>query len=156
MHDYSLSLIAPKELAEKATLLSAKLNLNFGTFIPHVTLAWIEAGGIAGIKVSPNEEVALQVRGLYGDIDEEGRVWVGAIISETAELNELRSSYTRKHNIAAADDYFPHLTLGCIQKDDVARINTAAFSMIEDINGTYDFTLHLCKNGEFGKVVEIL
>lgn len=156
MHDYSLSLIAPKELAEKATLLSAKLNLNFGTFIPHVTLAWIETSDIEDIKVPPDEGVTLQIRGLYCNIDAKSRIWVGAIIDKTAELNELRSSYTRKHNIAAADDYFPHLTLGCIQKDDVARINTAAFSMIEDINGTYDFTLHLCKNGEFGKVVEIL
>lgn len=154
MHEYSLSLIAPDNLAEKVEALSEDLSLNFGKFIPHTTLAW----ATKDTQFQYHEDTfELTVKGFYCDIDQKGRVWLGLKIVPTDALLNFRSQITAEYNTPPYEkDYFPHITLGCLTKDRLESINLVALRDLDEINKSYQFTLHFCKNGEFGKVERII
>ena len=156
MQNYSLSLIAPDELADKTRHLSEELGLNFGEYIPHVTLCW--AGNEAQeIRFSPTDkEYLVQIEGFYCDVDDEGRAWVGLRARLNDELLRLRAEYAASSKASPEKVYFPHLTLGCMGKDALERLNLSPLKELDAINGSYEFTLHLCRNGEFGKVVQVI
>jgi len=154
--DYSISLIAPEDLASKVRILSESLGLNFGEYIPHVTLCWL-GDDIQNFQFSSSGEKALiQIEGFYVDIDQKGRVWVGLRARLTDGLVKLRVKHASKVGIEFGEVYFPHLTIGCITEDALGSLNLSPLKDLAAINGTYEFTLHVCRNGEFGKVKKII
>jgi len=154
--DYSISLIAPKDLASKVRILSEGLGLNFGEYIPHVTLSWL-GDDIQNLQFSSSNEKALvQIEGFYVDIDLKGRVWVGLRARPTDELMKLRAEHASKVGMKLSEVYFPHLTVGCITKDALDSLNLSPLKDLAAINGVYEFSLHVCRNGEYGKVKKII
>ncbi|AHB42040.1 hypothetical protein RAAC3_TM7C00001G0174 [Candidatus Saccharibacteria bacterium RAAC3_TM7_1] len=156
MQDYSLSLIPPEVLANKARTLSEDLRLNFGEYIPHVTLCWA-GNDVQDIQFSPSgNKYLIHIRGFYCDVDQKDRVWVGLRVELTDELVKLRAEYISDDAVRSGKLYFPHLTLGCITKESLEGVSFSPLKDLAAVNGAYEFSLHLCHNGKFGKVIEVL
>jgi len=154
--DYSISLIAPEDLASKVRILSEGLGLNFGGYIPHVTLSWL-GDDIQNFQFSsPGEKALIQIEGFYIDIDQKDRVWVGLRVRLTEGLVKLRAEHASRVGIEPGEVYFPHLTIGCITEDALGRLNLSPLRDLATINGVYEFTIHVCGNGELGKVKRII
>jgi len=154
--DYSISLVAPEDLAGKVRALSENLGLDFGEYIPHITVCWL-GDDIQNFQfLSSGEKSLIQIEGFYIDIDQKGRVWIGLRARLTDGLVKLRAEYKSKVSIEPGEVYFPHLTIGCITEDALDGLNLSPLKDLRSINGVYEFTLHMCCNGEFGKVKKII
>ena len=154
--DYSISLIAPEDLASKVRILSESLGLNFGKYIPHITLCWLGDDIPNFLFSSSGEKTLIQIEGFYVDIDQKGRVWVGLKVRLTDGLVKLRAEHASRVGIEPGEVYSPHLTIGCITEDALGSLNLSPLKDLAAINGIYEFTLHVCHNGGFGKVKKII
>lgn len=154
LHNYSVSLILNSSDAELVDTLSKELNLNFGEFIPHVTVCTFAKQ--PDLKVD-KKIVNTMSTNLYFSTDSKERIWVGLSIQKTDSLIELYRATCDAANLSAdVDAYFPHVTLGCLGKNELEQVDRSNMAEASKRLSFNDCRLAFCKNGELGKVVEVL
>jgi hypothetical protein len=121
-----------------------------------MTVVWLQRDIVLPeIAVSAPE---IEVHNLYFSRDTENRVWVGLSVKKSSEVVSYYDMVARAAGqVPDAGNYFPHVTLGCVTSGaalDLLSLNSFAEAATErKLSG---HRLHVCENGEFGKVIEVL
>jgi hypothetical protein len=151
----SLSFILGSRDSSEVKDLSLKLNLNFNEFIPHFTLIHFDEE-IKGINID-NLRLDVFVQGLYFDLDDDGRFWVGLALKKTKAFEEVFNKFRFIYpGSEQYDNFFPHITLGCLSQEQLQAVNLLSAQELSRLRTFENVPLRYCRNGDFGKVEEVL
>lgn len=143
--------------------LSKQLDSGFGDFIPHVTVAAFPTDMTQVVADAIDDLPRIASIALLGlaliPSYREDRLWIELQVGKTEELLRLREQafLTANFDIAdAKDSYRPHITLGCVDFGTPIGDMLDFVSKLEQLQQIVLPTLVVARNGEYGKVVEIV
>lgn len=161
-HMASVSLVFDDKQNAYLRELSEKMNLDFGEFIPHVTLINVTEQDMPRLKAAAAALPALDKLVLDGVNflpDEAGNcVWVELRTQKTAWMLEARQQLLAAldgiHPGLDIDGFRPHITLGCVEAGTLDDVNMRAIS--GQLPVITEPRAAACYNGVHGKVVEVV
>ncbi len=161
-HMASVSLVFNDEANQWLRQLSADMKLDFGEFIPHVTLINVTEQDMprlqkAAASLAPLDELVLD--GVNFLPDEAGNcVWVELRTQKTAWMNQAReqllTALSDIHPGLNTDGFRPHITLGCVEAGTLADVDLTPIP--RQLATIAQPRAAACYNGVHGKVVEVL
>lgn len=161
-HMASVSLVFDDKQNAYLRELSEEMNLDFGEFIPHVTLINVTEQDMPRLKSAAAALPVLNKLVLDGVNflpDDAGNcVWVELRTQKTAWMVEARQQLLAAldgiHPGLDIDGFRPHITLGCVEAGTLDEVNMSAIPgqlpVIIEPRAT------ACYNGVHGKVVEVV
>ena len=159
-HMASVSLVFDDEQNAYLRELSEKMNLDFGEFIPHVTLINVTEQDMPRLKAAAAALPALGRLALDGVNflpDKAGCVWVELRTQKTAWMVEARQQLLAAldgiHPGLDVDGFRPHITLGCVEAGTLDDVNMSAIP--GQLPVITEPRAAACYNGVHGKVKEI-
>ena len=160
-HVASVSLVFDYEQNAYLRELSETMNLDFGEFIPHVTLINVTERDMPRLKAAaalPSLD-KLVLDGVNFLPDEAGNcVWVELRVQKTSWMVEVRRKLLEMlddiHPGLDIDGFRPHITLGCVEAGTLGDIDMSAIPRQLPI--IIKPRAAACYNGMHGKVVEVV
>lgn len=161
-HMASVSLVFDDKQNAYLRDLSEKMNLDFGDFIPHVTLINVTEQDMPRLKAAAAALTFLDklvFDGVNFLPDKAGNcIWVEIRTQKTAWMVEARQQLLAAldgiHPGLDVDGFRPHITLGCVEAGTLDDVNMRA------IPGQLPVIIEpraaACYNGVHGKVVEVV
>ena len=161
-HMASVSLVFDDEQNAYLRELSETMNLDFGEFIPHVTLINVTEQDIPRLKLAAAALPSLDKLVLDGVNflpDEAGNcVWVELRVQKTSWMVEVRRKLLEMlddiHPGLDIDGFRPHITLGCVEAGTLGDIDMSAIP--RQLPVITKPRAAACYNGMHGKVVEVV
>ena len=161
-HMASVSLVFDDKQNAYLRELSEKMNLDFGEFIPHVTLINVTDRDMPRLKLAAAVLPSLDklvLDGINFLPDEAGNcVWVELRTQKTAWMLEARQQLLAAldgiHPGLDVDGFRPHITLGCVEAGMLDDVNMRAIS--GQLPVITEPRAAACYNGVHGKVVEVV
>ena len=161
-HMASVSLVFDDKQNAYLRELSEEMNLDFGEFIPHVTLINVTEQDMPRLKLAAAALPALGRLALDGVNflpDEAGNcVWVELRTQKTAWMVEVRRQLLAAldgiHPGLDVDGFRPHITLGCVEAGTLDDVNMSAIP--GQLPVITEPRAAACYNGVHGKVVEVV
>ena len=161
-HVASVSLVFDDEQNAYLRELSETMNLDFGEFIPHVTLINVTEQDIPRLKLAAAALPSLDKLVLDGVNflpDEAGNcVWVELRVQKTSWMVEVRRKLLEMlddiHPGLDIDGFRPHITLGCVEAGTLGDIDMSAIP--RQLPVITKPRAVACYNGMHGKVVEMV
>ena len=160
-HVASVSLVFDDEQNAYLRELSETMNLDFGEFIPHVTLINVTERDMPRLKAAaalPSLD-KLVLDGVNFLPDEAGNcVWVELRVQKTSWMVEVRRKLLEMlddiHPGLDIDGFRPHITLGCVEAGTLGDIDMSAIP--RQLPVITKPRAAACYNGMHGKVVEVV
>jgi len=160
-HVASVSLVFDDEQNAYLRELSETMNLDFGEFIPHVTLINVTERDMPRLKAAaalPSLD-KLVLDGVNFLPDEAGNcVWVELRVQKTSWMVEVRRKLLEMlddiHPGLDIDGFRPHITLGCVEAGTLGDIDMSAIP--RQLPVITKPRAVACYNGMHGKVVEMV
>ena len=161
-HMASVSLVFDDEQNAYLLELSETMNLDFGEFIPHVTLINVTEQDIPRLKLAAAALPSLDKLVLDGVNflpDEAGNcVWVELRVQKTSWTVEVRRRLLEMlddiHPGLDIDGFRPHITIGCVEAGTLGDIDMSAIP--RQLPVITKPRAAACYNGMHGKVVEVV
>ena len=161
-HMASVSLVFDDEQNAYLRELSETMNLDFGEFIPHVTLINVTEQDIPRLKLAAAALPSLDKLVLDGVNflpDEAGNcVWVELRVQKTSWMIEVRRKLLEMlddiHPGLDIDGFRPHITIGCVEAGTLGDIDMSAIP--RQLPVITKPRAAACYNGMHGKVVEVV
>ena len=160
-HMASVSLVFDNEQNAYLRELSEKMNLDFGEFIPHVTLINVTEQDMPRLKAAAAALPALGRLALDGVNflpDKAGCVWVELRTQKTAWMfkarQQLLAALDGIHPGLDVDGFRPHITLGCVEAGTLDDVNMSAIP--RQLPVITEPRAAACYNGVHGKVIEVV
>ena len=156
MKEYSLSLILDDESADMVREISEIMKLDFGDFIPHVTLLWLDSAP-ENLDYVNAEVFTLDIQNTYVAHKSKRDAWFGLSVNKTPNLISLQAGLAEQlSSDIDINKQLPHITTGHTLTHDQYR----AVDFLSVLNYNFPIAmkaqLRLCRNGEHGKVIEVL
>ena len=160
-HVASVSLVFDDEQNAYLRELSETMNLDFGEFIPHVTLINVTERDMPRLKAAaalPSLD-KLVLDGVNFLPDEAGNcVWVELRVQKTSWMIEVRRKLLEMlddiHPGLDIDGFRPHITIGCVEAGTLGDIDMSAIP--RQLPVITKPRAAACYNGMHGKVVEVV
>ena len=160
-HVASVSLVFDDEQNAYLRELSETMNLDFGEFIPHVTLINVTERDMPRLKAAaalPSLD-KLVLDGVNFLPDEAGNcVWVELRVQKTSWMVEVRRKLLEMlddiHPGLDIDGFRPHITIGCVEAGTLGDIDMSAIP--RQLPVITKPRAAACYNGMHGKVVEVV
>ena len=160
-HVASVSLVFDDEQNAYLRELSETMNLDFGEFIPHVTLINVTERDMPRLKAAaalPSLD-KLVLDGVNFLPDEVGNcVWVELRVQKTSWMVEVRRKLLEMlddiHPGLDIDGFRPHITIGCVEAGTLGDIDMSAIP--RQLPVIIKPRAAACYNGMHGKVVEVV
>ena len=161
-HMASVSLVFDDEQNAYLRELSETMNLDFGEFIPHVTLINVTEQDIPRLKLAaaalPSID-KLVLDGVNFLPDEAGNcVWVELRVQKTSWMVEVRRKLLEMlddiHPGLDIDGFRPHITIGCVEAGTLGDVDMSAIP--RQLPVITKPRAAACYNGMHGKVVEVV
>ena len=160
-HVASVSLVFDDEQNAYLRELSETMNLDFGEFIPHVTLINVTERDMPRLKAAaalPSLD-KLVLDGVNFLPDEAGNcVWVELRVQKTSWMVEVRRKLLEMlddiHPGLDIDGFRPHITLGCVEAGTLGDVDMSAIP--RQLPVITKPRAAACYNGMHGKVVEVV
>ena len=160
-HMASVSLVFDDEQNAYLRELSETMNLDFGEFIPHVTLINVTERDMPRLKAAaalPSLD-KLVLDGVNFLPDEAGNcVWVELRVQKTSWMVEVRRKLLEMlddiHPGLDIDGFRPHITIGCVEAGTLGDIDMSAIP--RQLPVITKPRAAACYNGMHGKVVEVV
>jgi len=161
-HMASVSLVFDDEQNAYLRELSETMNLDFGEFIPHVTLINVTEQDIPRLKLAaaalPSID-KLVLDGVNFLPDEAGNcVWVELRVQKTSWMVEVRRKLLEilddVHPGLDIDGFRPHITIGCVEAGTLGDVDMSAIP--RQLPVIIKPRAAACYNGMHGKVVEVV
>ena len=160
-HVAPVSLVFDYEQNAYLRELSETMNLDFGEFIPHVTLINVTERDMPRLKAAaalPSLD-KLVLDGVNFLPDEAGNcVWVELRVQKTSWMVEVRRKLLEMlddiHPGLDIDGFRPHITLGCVEAGTLGDIDMSAIP--RQLPVITKPRAVACYNGMHGKVVEMV
>ena len=161
-HMASVSLVFDDEQNAYLRELSETMNLDFGEFIPHVTLINVTEQDIPRLKLAAAALPSLDKLVLDGVNflpDEAGNcVWVELRVQKTSWMVEVRRRLLEMlddiHPGLDIDGFRPHITIGCVEAGTLGDVDMSAIP--RQLPVITKPRAAACYNGMHGKVVEVV
>ena len=161
-HMASVSLVFDDEQNAYLRELSETMNLDFGEFIPHVTLINVTEQDIPRLKLAAAVLPSLDKLVLDGVNflpDEAGNwVWVELRVQKTSWMVEVRRKLLEMlddiHPGLDIDGFRPHITIGCVEAGTLGDVDMSAIP--RQLPVITKPRAAACYNGVHGKVVEVV
>ena len=161
-HMASVSLVFDDEQNAYLRELSETMNLDFGEFIPHVTLINVTEQDIPRLKLAAAALPSLDKLVLDGVNflpDEAGNcVWVELRVQKTSWMVEVRRKLIEMlddiHPGLDIDGFRPHITIGCVEAGTLGDVDMSAIP--RQLPVITKPRAAACYNGMHGKVVEVV
>ena len=161
-HVASVSLVFDDEQNAYLRELSETMNLDFGEFIPHVTLINVTEQDIPRLKLAAAALPSLDKLVLDGVNflpDEAGNcVWVELRVQKTSWMVEVRRKLLEMlddiHPGLDIDGFRPHITIGCVEAGTLGDVDMSAIP--RQLPVITKPRAAACYNGMHGKVVEVV
>lgn len=161
-HMASVSLVFDEAQNTWLRQLSEAMNLQFGEFIPHVTLINVVEQDMPRLESAAAALPALGRLALDGVNflpDEAGNcVWVELRTQKTAWMNQARQQLLEElsdiHPGLDVDGFRPHVTLGCVQAGTLGDVDLTAVP--RELPCIMNPRAAACYNGVHGKVTEVV
>lgn len=160
-HMASVSLVFDDKQNAYLRELSETMNLDFGEFIPHVTLINVTEQDMPRLKAAAAALPALGRLALDGVNflpDKAGCVWVELRTQKTAWMlkarRQLLAALDGIHPGLDVDGFRPHITLGCVEAGTLDDVNMSAIP--GQLPVITEPRAAACYNGVHGKVVEVV
>ena len=161
-HMASVSLVFDDEQNAYLRELSETMNLDFGEFIPHVTLINVTERDMPRLKAAAAALPVLDKLVLDGVNflpDKAGNcVWVELRVQKTSWMVEVRRKLLEMlddiHPGLDIDGFRPHITLGCVEAGTLGDVNMSAIP--RQLPVITKPRAAACYNGVHGKVVEVV
>ena len=161
-HMASVSLVFDDEQNAYLRELSETMNLDFGEFIPHVTLINVTEQDIPRLKLAAAALPSLDKLVLDGVNflpDEAGNcVWVELRVQKTSWMIEVRRKLLEMlddiHPGLDIDGFRPHITIGCVEAGTLGDVDMSAIP--RQLPVITKPRAAACYNGMHGKVVEVV
>ena len=161
-HMASVSLVFDDEQNAYLRELSETMNLDFGEFIPHVTLINVTEQDIPRLKLAAAALPSLDKLVLDGVNflpDEAGNcVWVELRVQKTSWMVEVRRKLLEIlddiHPGLDIDGFRPHITIGCVEAGTLGDVDMSAIP--RQLPVITKPRAAACYNGMHGKVVEVV
>ena len=161
-HMASVSLVFDDKQNAYLRELSEEMNLDFGEFIPHVTLINVTEQDMPRLKSAAAALPVLNKLVLDGVNflpDKAGNcVWVELRTQKTAWMVEARQQLLAAldgiHPGLDVDGFRPHITLGCVEAGTLDDVNMSAIP--GQLPVITEPRAAACYNGVYGKVVEMV
>ncbi|TWP19769.1 hypothetical protein EUA67_04605 [TM7 phylum sp. oral taxon 352] len=160
-HVASVSLVFDDEQNAYLRELSETMNLDFGEFIPHVTLINVTERDMPRLKAAaalPSLD-KLVLDGVNFLPDEAGNcVWVELRVQKTSWMIEVRRKLLEMlddiHPGLDIDGFRPHITIGCVEAGTLGDVDMSAIP--RQLPVIIKPRAAACYNGMYGKVVEVV
>ena len=160
-HVASVSLVFDDEQNAYLRELSETMNLDFGEFIPHVTLINVTERDMPRLKAAaalPSLD-KLVLDGVNFLPDEAGNcVWVELRVQKTSWMVEVRRKLLEMlndiHSGLDIDGFRPHITIGCVEAGTLGDVDMSAIP--RQLPVITKPRAAACYNGMHGKVVEVV
>ena len=160
-HVASVSLVFDYEQNAYLRELSETMNLDFGEFIPHVTLINVTERDMPRLKAAaalPSLD-KLVLDGVNFLPDEAGNcVWVELRVQKTSWMVEVRRKLLEMlddiHPGLDIDGFRPHITIGCVEAGTLGDVDMSAIP--RQLPVITKPRAAACYNGMHGKVVEVV
>ena len=160
-HMASVSLVFDDEQNAYLRELSETMNLDFGEFIPHVTLINVTERDMPRLKAAaalPSLD-KLVLDGVNFLPDEAGNcVWVELRVQKTSWMVEVRRKLLEMlddiHPGLDIDGFRPHITIGCVEAGTLGDVDMSAIP--RQLPVITKPRAAACYNGMHGKVVEVV
>ena len=160
-HVASVSLVFDDEQNAYLRELSETMNLDFGEFIPHVTLINVTERDMPRLKAAaalPSLD-KLVLDGVNFLPDEAGNcVWVELRVQKTSWMVEVRRKLLEMlddiHPGLDIDGFRPHITIGCVEACTLGDVDMSAIP--RQLPVIIKPRAAACYNGMHGKVVEVV
>ena len=160
-HVASVSLVFDDEQNAYLRELSETMNLDFGEFIPHVTLINVTERDMPRLKAAaalPSLD-KLVLDGVNFLPDEAGNcVWVELRVQKTSWMVEVRRKLLEMlddiHPGLDIDGFRPHITIGCVEAGTLGDVDMSAIP--RQLPVITKPRAAACYNGMHGKVVEVV
>ena len=160
-HVASVSLVFDYEQNAYLRELSETMNLDFGEFIPHVTLINVTERDMPRLKAAaalPSLD-KLVLDGVNFLPDEAGNcVWVELRVQKTSWMVEVRRKLLEMlddiHPGLDIDGFRPHITIGCVEAGTLGDVDMSAIP--RQLPVITKPRAAACYNGVHGKVVEVV
>ena len=160
-HMASVSLVFDDEQNAYLRELSETMNLDFGEFIPHVTLINVTERDMPRLKAAaalPSLD-KLVLDGVNFLPDEAGNcVWVELRVQKTSWMIEVRRKLLEMlddiHPGLDIDGFRPHITIGCVEAGTLGDVDMSAIP--RQLPVIIKPRAAACYNGMYGKVVEVV
>lgn len=160
-HVASVSLVFDDEQNAYLRELSETMNLDFGEFIPHVTLINVTERDMPRLKAAaalPSLD-KLVLDGVNFLPDEAGNcVWVELRVQKTSWMVEVRRKLLEMldniHPGLDIDGFRPHITIGCVEAGTLGDVDMSAIP--RQLPVITKPRAAACYNGVHGKVVEVV
>ena len=160
-HVASVSLVFDDEQNAYLRELSETMNLDFGEFIPHVTLINVTERDMPRLKAAaalPSLD-KLVLDGVNFLPDEAGNcVWVELRVQKTSWMIEVRRKLLEMlddiHPGLDIDGFRPHITIGCVEAGTLGDVDMSAIP--RQLPVITKPRAAACYNGVHGKVVEVV
>lgn len=143
--------------------LSADLNLEFGEYIPHFTIVsskQLSIGKLSDMLTTRavSFDGCIHIEGVYFRLEtSKSRLWVGLIVRKDEALRRLQQELCRgTDDETSAEDYFPHITLGCIDNGDTSAVSLRALAAKDTSRQLTGCQLAVAEDGEYGKVTRVV
>ena len=160
-HMASVSLVFDDKQNAYLRKLSETMNLDFGEFIPHVTLINVTEQDMPRLKAAAAALPVLDKLVLDGVNflpDKAGCVWVELRTQKTTWMVEARRQLLAAldgiHPGLDVDGFRPHITLGCVEAGTLDDVNMSAIP--GQLPVITEPRAAACYNGVHGKVVEVV
>ena len=161
-HMASVSLVFDDEQNAYLRELSETMNLDFGEFIPHVTLINVTEQDIPRLKLAAAALPSLDKLVLDGVNflpDEAGNcVWVELRVQKTSWMVEVRRKLLEMlddiHPGLDIDGFRPRITIGCVEAGTLGDVDMSAIP--RQLPVITKPCAAACYNGMHGKVVEVV
>ena len=161
-HVASVSLVFDDEQNAYLRELSETMNLDFGEFIPHVTLINVTEQDMPRLKLAAAALPSLDKLVLDGVNflpDEAGNcVWVELRVQKTSWMVEVRRKLLEMlddiHPGLDIDGFRPHITIGCVEAGTLGDVDMSAIP--RQLPVITKPRAVACYNGVHGKVVEVV
>lgn len=161
-HMASVSLVFDEAQNAWLRQLSEDMNLQFGEFIPHVTLVNVVEQDMlrlaaAAAALPPLESFICDGVGFLPDPVGDC-VWVELRTQKTAWMNQARQQLLEAlsdiHPGLDVDGFRPHITLGCVQAGTLGDVDLTVVP--RELPRIMNPRAAACYNGVHGKVTEVL
>ena len=161
-HMASVSLVFDDEQNAYLRELSETMNLDFGEFIPHVTLINVTEQDMPRLKLAAAALPSLDKLVLDGvnflPDEASSCVWVELRVQKTSWMVEARRKLLEIlddiHPGLDIDGFRPHITLGCVEAGTLGDVDMSAIP--RQLPVITKPRAAACYNGVHGKVVEVV
>lgn len=156
----SIDLVFDEESNKILRDISASIDPSFGGFIPHITIFATDKDRVHDFQrvlpLLPKIE-SVSLLGLSAiPVYEENKLWLEVAVSKTGSLTRMRQEIANHCDAALQDNFRPHITLGCINLNHAKTLSLQWMNVMEPIAVILQPETVVGRNGELGKVVEII